>query len=126
MVSGFIKFWVDGGGDLFAGVAPPNKKGWNIQLTIQNKSGKEEKINLELSNIAIASSGDTYRYLEWKGKRYSHIIDPRTGYGITDRKIVNVTAPNCTLADALASTLSVLSAKEAKLFLKKFKNCLVY
>ncbi len=123
---GFYQILVDGGGDIFAGTPPPQKAGWTIQLTIQHKINREEKINLVLANTAIASSGDTYHYLEQEGKRYSHLIDPRTGYGITNSRIVNVLAPSCALADALASTISILSDREAKYFLKKFKNCLVY
>ena len=124
--AGIQQFLVDGGGDLYVGNAPPNKKGWTVHLVITDDKGEGIEQNLLLENTAIASSGDTYRYLEHKGKRYSHIIDPRTGYGILDQNIINVQAHSCTKADAVASTLSILKGQEATLFLKKIKKVKVF
>lgn len=98
---------IDGGGDLLAGEAPPGKKGWEVEV--------ERDTLLTIANQAVATSGNTYRYLEWQGRRYSHIIDPRTGLGMSHGKQVTVLAPNCTLADALASALSVEPALEISL-----------
>ena len=124
--NGLTQFLVDGGGDIYVGAPPPDQLGWQINITIENSEGhKEEKI-LQLKNIAIASSGDTYRFLEWEGKRYSHIIDPRTGYGVMNQKIINVQANSCMEADAIASTLSVLNKKEKVRFLKKMKKVKVF
>ncbi len=61
-----------------------------------------------LSDGAIATSGDTYRYVEVDGVRYSHILDPATGLGLTVRRIATVFAPTAAGADALASAVSVL------------------
>jgi thiamine biosynthesis lipoprotein len=97
---------VDGGGDLRCTGPPPGKRGWLIER-FYYKRGKLATKKSRLSNVAIATSGDTYRYLEWEGKRYSHILDPRTGMGVTSRKIVSVTAPTCMEADAWATALSV-------------------
>lgn len=97
---------VDGGGDIAAGSAPPGKDGWTIEYTAPGKNGPE-KATVLIKNVAVATSGDTYRYLEWEGKRYSHIIDPRTGMGLTKRRIVTVFAPDCTQADAMATAISV-------------------
>lgn len=120
--SGIQQFLVDGGGDLYVGDPPPNKLGWTVGISTVDKNGQQTAKKLLLRNTAVASSGDTYRFLEWEGKRYSHIIDPRTGYGVVDRKIINVQAPTCMQADAVASILSVLSSNERVLFLKKFKR----
>ena len=90
---------VDGGGDLLAGEPPPGKEAWEIDI------GKG--IILPIVERAVATSGDTYRYLEWQGLRYSHIIDPRTGLGVTNGLKVTVLAPGCAMADVLASALSV-------------------
>lgn len=124
--NGFTKFLVDGGGDIYAGNSPPNQLGWQINITIEIPKGQEKEKLLLLENTAIASSGDTYRFLEWEGKRYSHIIDPRTGYGVLDEKIINVQARNCMRADVIASTLSVLNAPETASFLKKVKKVKVF
>ena len=98
---------VDGGGDLWAGAPPPGESGWKVEV--------QGDTMLTIANCAIATPGDAYRYLEWQGRRYSHIIDPRTGLGVSHGKQVTVLAPNCTLADALASALSVEPGLEISL-----------
>lgn len=113
--AGCPQFLVDAGGDLLLGEAPPDREGWKIATA--NQSGQSTTF---LTNCAIATSGDTYQYLEWEGKRYSHIIDPRTGYGVTDQQQVTVIATTGALADALASALSVLDKKAGQQLLKKF------
>jgi len=124
--NGFTQFLVDGGGDIYVGTPPPDQLGWQIRVNIENKKGDTEEKTLLLKHTAIASSGDTYRFLEWKGKRYSHIIDPRTGYGVMDKKIITVQANSCMEADAIASTLSVLNEEEKHRFLKKMKQIKVF
>ena len=64
--------------------------------------------------LAVATSGDTEQFLEIDGVRYSHLIDPRSGQAVTDRKLVTVVAPSGMLADAYASALSVLSLSEGR------------
>ncbi|MCF8247185.1 MAG: FAD:protein FMN transferase [Saprospiraceae bacterium] len=98
---------VDGGGDLALGFAPPGKEGWEIEVPDQLSNGELTCQKTFLTNTAIATSGDTYRYLEHEGKRFSHIIDSRTGYGLTDRRVVTVTAATCMAADAWATAASV-------------------
>ncbi|MCX8108507.1 MAG: FAD:protein FMN transferase, partial [Verrucomicrobiae bacterium] len=56
----------------------------------------------------LATSGDLYQFVQIDGIRYSHIIDPRTGVGLTDHSLVTVIAPDATTADALATAVSVL------------------
>lgn len=97
---------VDGGGDIFVGDAPPDKEGWTI--TIESNSNQETQ-NLVLSNTAVASSGSTFKFIDNDNQRYSHIINPITGYGISDPKTVNVRSNSCVLADAFATTFSVLT-----------------
>ncbi len=96
---GVDRMLVDGGGDLYAGAPPPGKAGWRVAI----EGGTTQLI----ARQALATSGDTYRYLEWEGRRYSHIIDPRTGLGVNHGLQVSVLGPTCALADALASALSV-------------------
>lgn len=90
----------DAGGDIALGDPPPGQKGWDIETP-----GKPK---LKLSNCGITTSGATYRYLEVDGRRYSHIVDPRTGWGLTHRVLVTVKAPDATTADAWATAISVL------------------
>ncbi len=118
---GLRRILVDGGGDLYAGVAPPDADGWTVERhTVQDGEAVSEVFVLE--NQAIATSGDTYRFLEWEGQRYSHIIDPRTGLGLTNRREVTVVAENCMLADAMASALSVMNVEKANKMLDGFST----
>ncbi|MFM7152984.1 MAG: FAD:protein FMN transferase [Bacteroidota bacterium] len=97
---------VDAGGDIALGDPPPGREGWQIEIPSAN--GKKLML---LKNCGITTSGATYRYLELDGKRYSHIIDPRTGQPLVHRTQVTVLAENATTADAWATAISVLGEK---------------
>jgi thiamine biosynthesis lipoprotein len=116
--AGITSALVDGGGDIATSNPPPGEMGWLIDKFVY-KNGQVAAEPLVISNRAIATSGDTYRYLEWEGKRYSHILDPRTGMGTTSRKIVTVMAPTCMEADAWATAMSVEVDPKAFLALEK-------
>ena len=107
---------VDGGGDLLLGPAPPGQTGWDIA----QPGGKAR-----LAGLSIAVSGDRYRYLDWEGKRYSHLIDPRTGIGVTHGLTVSVQAPTGALADALASACSILGPGRTDGLMQAFPGCSV-
>lgn len=110
---GFASALVDGGGDVACGDAPPGRAGWQIGvITVREDGSPEEYVSLH--NCAVASSGDLFQYVEISGVRYSHIVDPRTGAGLTTRSNVTVFAPTCTVADALATAVSVLGADESQ------------
>ena len=116
---------VDAGGDLTLGDAPPDKKGWEVEVS----SGGKDTIathTLTLKNCGVATSGNTYRYLEHNGIRYSHIVDPQTGVGLTTHTRTTVVAPNGTTADALATAFSVLGIKKGPRLAKKLQNIEVW
>jgi thiamine biosynthesis lipoprotein len=95
---------------------PPDKKGWRIEVAPLDATNAPPKRFVLLSNVAIATSGDVFQRLEIDGKRYSHIVDPWTGIGLTDHSLVTVIARNCMTADSLATAVSVLgSSKGLKL-----------
>lgn len=72
---------------------------------------------------AIATSGDYQQFFECQGKRYSHLIDPRTGYPIDNNVAsVSVITKNCTTADGLATAFSVLGVEGIENFLKKIPS----
>lgn len=100
---GILSVLIEGGGDIRVGKAPPDKEGWEIAL--------ENGEIMVLSDIAIASSGSTYKYLEHEGIKYSHIINPHTGYGITNPKTVTVKAATCFMADMIATTFCIAGHK---------------
>lgn len=101
---------VDGGGDVAVSDPPPGQPGWRIALQPMTESGESDGW-LTVSNCAVATSGDTFNYTEINGTRYSHIIDPATGLGLTHRIGVTVIAPDGMMADAMASAISVLGVQ---------------
>jgi thiamine biosynthesis lipoprotein len=115
---GMDRCLVDLGGDLALGEPPPGRSGWRIAV----RSGwwGEGSSMLELARIGVATSGDTRQYLELGGEHYSHIIDPRTGWGLTNRIAVTVIAPDAATADALASAISVLGEEDGPGLLERF------
>ena len=103
----------DASGDIVTSNAPPGKKGWSIAINLpENETELWDKM-LELSNCAVSTSGDVYRYLIHNEKKYSHIIDPRTGYGVTSQRNVTVIAKDGATADWLATACSILPVKKA-------------
>jgi len=99
---------VAGGGDMVAGDPPPGTKGWRIEIAPLDITNGPPKKFVLLSRMALATSGDVFQHVEIQNKRYSHIVDPRTGLGLTDHSLVTVIAPDGMTADSLATAVSVL------------------
>jgi thiamine biosynthesis lipoprotein len=108
---GLERALVDLGGDLAVGAAPPGSAGWRVRV---GSGDPARSPVLELERCAVATSGSTEQGLEQDGRRFSHLIDPRTGFGLEHRRVVSVIAPDAGLADALASACSVLSTPAAE------------
>lgn len=117
--------FLDAGGDLTIGDAPPQKTGWEIEVNSGGNDSTSKRV-LVLTNCGVATSGNTYRFLEHKGVRYSHIVDPRTGIGLVTHTRTTVIAPNGTAADALATAFSVLGIQEGKKVAKKIKKSRIW
>ncbi len=105
---------VDAGGDIAMSTAPAGTNGWTIGINIPERQEELLDQSLLLQNIAVATSGDAYQYLEKNGIRYSHIVDPKTGYGVTFQRNVTVIANDGATADWLATACSILPIKKAK------------
>lgn len=102
---------VDAGGDIYALGWRPDGKPWRIK--IQDPAGGDSGLGVvQLKDKAVATSGNYRRFVEIEGKRYSHIIDPRSGLPAEGVASVTVIAPEATLADALATVLSLLGETE--------------
>jgi thiamine biosynthesis lipoprotein len=104
---GWTRVLVNGSGDIAVGDPPPGETGWAIDVAPLAKGGPASR-RLLLANRAVSTSGDAFQYLDIDGRRYSHILDPRTGVGLTDRSGVVVVARDCMSADSLATAVSVL------------------
>lgn len=105
---------VNASGDIVTTGAPPGTNGWTIGVNVPES--KEELLTEKLlvQHKTVSTSGDAYQFMENGGKRYSHIIDPRTGYGVTSLRNVTVIAADGTTADWLATACSILPIKKAK------------
>jgi len=104
---GIRRVLVNASGDIVVGDAPPDRKSWVIGIAPLQPGAKPSRL-LSLTHAAVATSGDAFQYVEIEGHRYSHIVDPRTGLGVTDHNSVTIIAPDCMTADALASAVTVL------------------
>ncbi len=109
---------VDIGGDIKCfGTGPKGRENWQIGLEDPKKAdegiGSGELLAvLKLTNIAIATSGDYRRFALIEGKKYSHIIDTKTGSGSNELSSVTVISKNATDADALATAVSVMGPEK--------------
>jgi thiamine biosynthesis lipoprotein len=116
---GIRRAMVDASGDIGVGDAPPGADGWRIGLGPFDRADGAPVRFVTLKNAALTTSGDLWQFLEVDGKRYSHIIDPRTGQALTDRSTVTVIAPDCTTADSVAKVVSVLGPEQGLAFIER-------
>jgi len=87
---------------------------WQIAIEEPRYGGRSVASAISLSDIAVATSGDYRNYFEADGKRYSHSIDPRTGYPVAhDLVSVTVAHSSAMMADAWATALTVLGSERA-------------
>lgn len=105
---GIRRAMVAAAGDMAFGEAPPGKKGWSVEVASLDVTNAPPSELVFLSHAALSTSGDLFQHLEIDGKRYSHVIDPRTGIGLTDHSLVTVIAKNSTTADSISKVVSVL------------------
>jgi FAD:protein FMN transferase len=103
---------VDFGQDIRARGRPPGRPAWHIGLEDPGSPGTCWG-SVAATDHAVASSGDYLRCFLHNGRRYGHIIDPRTGYPVGNVcRAVNVIAPNCTFAGILSTTAFILGPKD--------------
>lgn len=107
---GIARALIAASGDIAIGEPPPGHSGWRISITglnTQTNTGSNAP-TLVLRNAAVSTSGDTEQFIEIEGVRYSHIVSPRTGLGLTQRIQATIVAPNATSTDALATAVCIL------------------
>jgi thiamine biosynthesis lipoprotein len=110
--AGLVSFFVQAGGDLFARGKKPDGSDW--QAGIRDPRGPESKYfaKLPLSDHAFSTAGDYERSYIVNGKRYHHIIDPRTGFPATACRSVTLWAPTALVADELDDAVFILGPKK--------------
>lgn len=103
---GITRALVSASGDIACGDPPPGETAWAVDIAPIG-TGKPAR-TVKLANAAVSTSGDLFQFVEIGGLRYSHVLDPATGVGLTGRRSVSVIAKRGTQADSLTKAASVL------------------
>jgi thiamine biosynthesis lipoprotein len=115
---GIRRALVDASGDIGVGDPPPGAKGWTIGVVPLSFEGTPTR-QIVLANAAVTTAGDAFQHVVIDGKRYSHIVDPRTGLGMTDRLGVTVIAGDCMTADGLDTAVAVMGVESGLKLVEK-------
>lgn len=100
---------VNAAGDLITWGTQPNGKPWTIAIADPDQETTPFS-TLNISNMAIATSGNYAKYVVINGKKYSHTIDPKTGLPVSGIKSVSIISPSAEFADAMATPVTVMGA----------------
>ena len=112
---------VNASGDLAVWCFQPNGKPWTIGIVNPNMAGQVFS-HLNITNMAIATSGNYEKYIMVGGKKYSHTIDPRTGLPVTGIKSVTIIAPNAEMSDAMATPVMIMGIRAGMDMINQIKN----
>lgn len=110
--AGFKNYLVEIGGEVYAAGRRPDGMKWRVGINQPRKTAAFNAVYkaVELEDQAMATSGDYRNYEVIDGRAYSHIINPASGYPVDSGVVsTSVVAPNCTLADGLATALMVMA-----------------
>jgi FAD:protein FMN transferase len=118
---GISRVLVRASGDIAAADAPPDARGWRVGIAPLNPDEPTTRF-VEIANCGISTSGDARQHLIVNGRRYSHIIDPRSGEPVSGRSSVTVIAPTGMFADAIATAASVVGPDQAAKLAPKFSG----
>ncbi len=117
---------VNAGGDLIAWGRQANGKDWGIAIT--DPKDKNKMIGwLRSSDLAVVTSGNYEKFVEFDGVRYTHIINPVTGMPASGTRSVTIICPDAELADALATSVFILGPQTGLQLINRLKNteCLI-
>ncbi|HEY5405885.1 MAG TPA: FAD:protein FMN transferase [Ginsengibacter sp.] len=102
---------VNASGDLTAWGVQPSGKPWTVGIV--HPDNKEQPFSyLDISDMAVATSGNYEKFVMINGKRYSHTINPRTGLPVSGIKSVTIISPNAEISDALATPVTVMGVSK--------------
>ena len=119
---GFRDFLVEIGGEIYGAGSRRDGRPWRVGINRPRAEAAPDEIYrvVALRDAAFATSGDYRNYFVRDGVRYSHVLDPRTGRPVTNGVVsVSVLAPDCTLADGLATAVMVMGAEAGLALLER-------
>ena len=114
---GITSALVAAAGDITCGDATPGQPGWSVEIAPLRTGGP--KRTLTLANASVSTSGDLEQVAVIGGLRYSHVLNPKTGLGLTGRRSVTVIARDGTTADSATKGASVMPPDQALAFVAK-------
>jgi len=100
------------GGEVVVGEPPPGKSGWKIDVGTADADSGGAPCTLLLRAAAVSTSGDEHQFLELNGHRYSHVINPVTGWALEGESSTTVMARDSTTADSLGTAFSLMSVAD--------------
>lgn len=112
---------VNASGDLITWGNQPNGKPWTISLAHPDIPTQAFS-QLNISNLAVATSGNYEKFVVIDGKKYSHTINPKTGYPVSGIKSVSIFCPIAELADALATPVTILGVNNGLELINQIKG----
>jgi thiamine biosynthesis lipoprotein len=96
------------GGEVVVGEPPPGKSGWKVEVGAADAQAVGTPCTVVLHAAAVSTSGDERQFFEANGHRYSHVINPLTGWALEGESSTTVMARDSTTADALATAFSLM------------------
>lgn len=109
---------VNAGGDLRSVGRRSRKKMWRIGIQDPRDPGRLLEA-ISIADTAVATSGDYEKFFIWRGVRYHHILDPKTGFPARGCRSVTVICPTAMMADAMATAVFVLGPDEGMELIRK-------
>ena len=123
---GFRRAMVVAGGEVAVGAPPPGAAGWKVAINTADATARKALCTLVLHDAALSTSGDSEQFVEFNGKRYSHVVDPSTGVALEGKASTTVLARDATTADALATALSILPVADGIRLAESLPGVAVY
>ena len=112
---------VNASGDLNAWGYQPGGRPWTIGIVNPNASNTAFSY-MEVTDLAVATSGNYEKYIMVDGKKYSHTINPKTGLPVTGIKSVTIIAPHAEIADAMATPVTIMGIEAVIYMVNQMKN----
>ena len=109
-------------GDICAGDSPPDSDGWKIGIAPLIDPNGPPTYFLRLENCSVSTSGDAFQFVQIDGIRYSHIVNPSSGLGLTYRSSVTVVASDGATADGFATAITVLGVEKGLRVVEPFQD----
>ena len=109
---GIHRAMVVAGGEVVVGEPPPGNSGWKVRVGTADPNAASEPCTLLLQAAAVSTSGDEHQFMEVNGHRYSHVINPATGWALEGESSTTVIARDSTTADALCTAFSLMSVED--------------